>query len=372
MARLPLVSARSTGLVLGLLACSAVAAWAAPAAADVPLHTEPVRAQAAQAGLTLDGTVEAVRDARVAAQVSGRITAVLVKAGDVVQAGQVLLRIEADLAGAQLQASQAQLAQAEAQLRAAQADWGRAQALQAQGFISQAALDQARARFQAGQAGAEALRAQARATGTQAGQHVVKAPYAGRVSQVMVSEGDLAAPGVALLQVFDPQGLRVAVSVPESMVAALAVRHPAATAQVSLPHVAGPLRWTANRITVLPGLDALTHAATVRVALPPAAAEVAAALGPGQVARVTLPLDTGAQADAASQGGTSAGLSVPLRAVLQRGEVPAVYVVDAQGVPRLRQVRLGRVQGDRVAVAAGLQAGERVATEPLQAARRVP
>ena len=47
----------------------------------------------------------------------------------------------------------------------------------------------------------------------------------------------------------------------------------------------------------------------------------------------------------------------------------AVYVVDAKGVPALRQVRLGRAEGDTVEVLAGLSAGERVALDPQAAAR---
>jgi RND family efflux transporter MFP subunit len=327
------------------------------------LRTETLAARGGAAELTLDGTVEARQDARVAAQVSGRITSVRVKAGDVVQAGQALIHIDATLAGQQMAASQAQQAQAEAMLRAAQAEYARAQTLLAKGYISPAAMDQARAQFQSAQAGAEALRAQARATGTQAGFHVVKAPYAGRVTQVNVSEGDLAAPGAPLLQLFAPQGLRVAVSVPESDVARLNLDAPA---RISLPH-AGPQVWPAPSVTLLPGLDPVSHAATLRVDLPAPAASAAAALGPGQLARVSLALKPGV-----AQPGAMPSLSVPVSAVVQRGEVPAVYVVDAQGVPRLRQVRLGRSAGGRVDVVAGLRAGERIATEPLAAARRLP
>jgi RND family efflux transporter MFP subunit len=327
------------------------------------LGTELVQAQGGDARLTLDGTVEARQDARVAAQVSGRITSVQVKAGDVVKAGQALLRIDATLAGQQLAASRAQQAQAEAMLRAAQAEYARAQTLLAKGYISPAAMDQARAHFQSAEAGAAALRAQASATGTQAGFHVVKAPYAGRVTQVLVSEGDLASPGAPLLQLFAPQGLRVGVSVPESDVARLNLGEPA---RISLPH-AGDQSWPAPAITLLPGLDPVTHAATVRVELPAAAAQAAAVLGPGQLARVSL-----AVKDAAPGVTTSATLSVPRQAVVQRGDVPAVYVVDAQGRPRLRQVRLGVAHGDRIDVVAGLMAGERVATEPLKAAHLLP
>jgi multidrug efflux pump subunit AcrA (membrane-fusion protein) len=70
----------------------------------------------------------------------------------------------------------------------------------------------------------------------------------------------------------------------------------------------------------------------------------------------------------AAQGGASR-LYVPATAVVRRAEMTGVYVVDAKGVPTLRQVRLGRASGDTVEVLSGLSAGERVALDPQAAAR---
>ena len=61
-------------------------------------------------------------------------------------------------------------------------------------------------------------------------------------------------------------------------------------------------------------------------------------------------------------------LAIPQSAVLRRSEVTAVYVLDAKGDAHLRQVRLGEPAGDgMVEVLAGLDAGERVAIEPIRA-----
>jgi multidrug efflux pump subunit AcrA (membrane-fusion protein) len=66
--------------------------------------------------------------------------------------------------------------------------------------------------------------------------------------------------------------------------------------------------------------------------------------------------------------GTAARLLVPRAAVLRRSEVTAVYVVGADGRPRLRQVRLGTAGDEQsVEVLAGLKPGERVAVEPVKA-----
>ena len=59
---------------------------------------------------------------------------------------------------------------------------------------------------------------------------------------------------------------------------------------------------------------------------------------------------------------------MPPKAVLRRGEVTGVYVLDAQDVPRLRQVRLGEMLGNgELEVLAGLAAGDRVSLAPIQA-----
>ena len=79
---------------------------------------------------------------------------------------------------------------------------------------------------------------------------------------------------------------------------------------------------------------------------------------PGMFARAWLP------------GGAGEGrLFVPRRAVVRRAELAGVYVIDDQGRALLRQVRLGRAEGDEVEVLAGLSAGERIALEPQAAAR---
>jgi hypothetical protein len=67
--------------------------------------------------------------------------------------------------------------------------------------------------------------------------------------------------------------------------------------------------------------------------------------------------------------GAAGRLFVPAAAIVRRAEMSAVYVVDAKGVPALRQVRLGRAEGETVEVLAGLSAGERVALDPQAAAR---
>ena len=55
---------------------------------------------------------------------------------------------------------------------------------------------------------------------------------------------------------------------------------------------------------------------------------------------------------------------IPVSAVVYRGGLPMVYVLDAQEQPRLHLLRLGEQFGDTVTVLTGLQGGERILLRP--------
>lgn len=343
-----------------LVAVSLVAvtsgAWAgdAPAVAAARpqmLATAPVTSSSAAGTSGFDGVVQAVRQTAVAAQVPGAVVSLDVKAGDVVTAGQVLLRLDARAAEQTAAASAAQLQAARAAQAAATKDFERQKQLFQQNYISQAALDRAEAQYKATQAQASAQLAAAGAARTQSGFYVVKAPYEGVVSDVAVVLGDMAMPGRPLLTVYDPRSLRVSVAVPQSAAARLT---PGQAMQVDLSGT------TAGRITpvkaqVLPTVDPATHTLELRLDLPAGLPGVA----PGMFARAWLPVG----------GSADARLFVPARAVVRRAELSGVYVLGPDGRALLRQVRLGRLQGDTVEVLTGVSAGERVVLDPHEAAR---
>lgn len=347
-ARRSLLAAALLAAALHVQAAGPVAVQEAP---PPPPATAPVTpGSAAEAG-SLDGVVQAVRHTAVAAQVAGTVVALEVKAGDTVRAGQVLLRIDARAARQAAEAGAAQGQAAQALQEAAGKDFMRQQQLFSQGYISQAALDGAEARYKAAQAQAAAQLAGAGAVRTQAGFHVVVAPYKGVVSEVSVVLGDMAMPGRPLLTVYDPGALRVSAAVPQAVAARWV---PGRTPVVDVPGTALG-RITPVKLQWMPTADPATHTLELRLDLPAGLPGVA----PGMFARAWLPLAAGPETR----------LYVPARAVLRRAELAAVYVLGPEGRPLLRQVRLGRGQGDTVEVLAGVSAGERVVLDP-QAAER--
>lgn len=324
---------------------SGVVALAEP----VPVLT--VASQPSAVVFELEGVVQAVRQATLAAQVGGNVISLPVKAGDRVKAGQLVARLDARDAQAGLQRGEAGVVQTDGVLRTTRLAAERARELRRQGFISQAALDTAETELVTAQAGAEQARAvRSQAVLTQSYATLV-APFDALVLATHVETGDLALPGRAVVTLYAPGALRVVAQLPASRAA---VARTAQRVMVRLPdnRLARPTQQT-----FLPSTDPVSQTVELRLDLD---AGSAAALMPGQ----SLPVQfEGAGALAAA----GAAPWVPRDAVLQRGELTAVYVAQPGGFA-LRSVRIGPAAADgRVPVWAGLQAGEQIAADAVRA-----
>ena len=332
---------------LALMAASAmcsVSAWAGP---EVPV--KKMAAEAVTTGYEIDGVVEPVKHATVAAQASGRVSQLLVKAGDRVRAGQVLALIDDRDTQTLVQRSGAQLAQAEAELSNAQANFKRTQDLQAKGFVSQAALDMAQTQYKAALAGRDGAGAGAKQAQLAQSFTKVTAPFDGYVFETLTQAGDLAVPGAPVATVYAPQPLRVVVQVPASQAGN------AKAAQQVLLQVSGAqgASWVKPAGQQPVGAaDPVSQTMTWKLDVPSAAA---AQLVPGQQSRVRF------------VSGAAQRMVVPAAAVLKRGEVTGVYVATAEGFA-LKAVRLGAEHGAAgVEVLAGLKAGDAVAVDAVKA-----
>ena len=316
---------------------------AAPVTATVPLDTATVDYEVAPRERVLDGRVEAVNRATVSAQTSGRIAELPYDVNDFVEAGAVVMRFTDAEQRAALDRAQASLAEARARLANAETEFERAEKMIANNTISRSRFDQAkaerdsaRARLDAAVAGVETAREQLEYT-------VVRAPYAGIVSERHVELGELVSPGQPLISGLSLQSLRVNVDVPQSLF------HAVRTSRRASPYVSGE-RIEAESLTFFPVADDAANTFRVRVNLP----DGAVTLYPGMFIKVGFIV------------GESQRLLIPAQAVVRRSELSAVYVVDGDDVS-LRQVRLGRRYGEAIEVLAGLAEGETVATEPVRA-----
>jgi RND family efflux transporter MFP subunit len=330
---------------------ASVSLWVVPVMAEsIPVSVFTVRPSTATAGFELEGTVQAMRQATLAAQIGGNVLSLQVKAGDRVKAGQVVARIDERDAQAAVQRGDAGLAQAEGVLRTARLGAERTRELRRQGFVSQAALDVAETDLSTAQAGAD----QARAARSQAtlvrGHATLVAPFDAIVLATHLEAGDLALPGRTVATLYEPGALRVVVQVPASRGAQA---RSAQQVVVRLPD--GSTAKPASQY-VLPSTDPVSQTVECRLDLD---ASTAGGLTPGQ----SLPVRF--------EGGTTVGAPatpwVPNSAVLKRGELTAVYVADGERFI-LRNVRVGvTASAGQVPVWAGLKPGERIATDAVRA-----
>lgn len=269
------------------------------------------------------GTVRAVRSATIGPVVGGTVAEVRVGLGSSVRPGEVLVRLSAREIDARLE-------QARAVKSLARTEHDRAAALHAQDAISSAQYDAARSQLEV----AEAAQAEA---STMADKTVLRAPFAGVVTAKMVNVGDTAMPGQALLVVEAPDALRFEARVPEA-----AARGLAAGGSLAL-RLDGEAAELDGRVAEIePTAEAATRTVLVKIDLPRVPG-----LHAGRFGRLLV----GA--------GTTAAVTVATSAVVRRGQLDTVFVVEA-GVARLRLVRTARQTAGRVEVASGLAGGELV------------
>ena len=336
-------------LAMSLAACGGTEPVKLPLLADV--STFEVSATNGARGRGWDGVVEAVRRADLGAQTAGRVTAVEVDVNDRVAAGDVLLRISAVEQNAGANAARAQLRAAEASAVEAEQHYRRFAALASGQYVSKAQIDQARAARDSAAAARDAARAVVAQAAQQSAYTVVRAPFAGVVASRDVEPGETVAPGKPLMRVYEPRELRIEVAVPQTRAEGIR-RDP--RARVVLP---GGREVVPAEVTVFPAADAASHSVNVRVRLP----DLDPPPAPGTTAKVVFDAEAGTASD-----GAAAPVRIPLSAVAQRGELSGAYVKQG-GRLLLRQLRLGARVGDNVEVISGLQAGDRVASDPVAA-----
>jgi RND family efflux transporter MFP subunit len=337
---------RDVGLAICLMAFSTLAF-----SAEVPTVT--VQSRHVGASYALDGVIQAVKQSTIAAQASGRIATLQVKAGDKVRAGQILATIDDRDANAAAQRSQAQISQAEAEMGNAKVQLERTKDLQSKGFVSKAALDTALAQFNITAAAREQAVAGSKQTALAQGFTRVTAPFDGWILQTFAEAGDLALPGKPLLTVYAPQPLRAVVQVPTSRTQV--VRRATQTLVQLGQAQEGARGIVPVSKSAVPSADPVSQTTEWRFEL---ASQDAVNLLPGQQVQVLF---------SQAQGGGPAKLMLPAPTIVRRGELTAVYVVTGK-VFALRAIRVGVNQGsDGVEVLSGLVAGDVVALDPIRA-----
>ena len=287
------------------------------------------------------GTVRAIQQVQVASQLTAEVTELNVRAGDSVEAGQILARLDDTALQARAARTKAQLVATEARLRQAQSDLKRVTDIYERNAATEREFDDAVRAAEVAEADAEASRQADNEARTQLAYATVESPMSGKVIDKHVEVGDLVQPGQIILTLEGQ--LQLEAEVPESLSVKLSVGD-AVDVQID----AVDLRCTGNIREIVPQAAATSRTFLVKVGGP-----CPPNVHSGMFGRLFIPL------------GEAQRLTIPTSAVREVGQLKIVYVADTEAKQAHRRfVRLGEKLGDRVEVLSGLEQGEQILAQP--------
>jgi RND family efflux transporter MFP subunit len=335
------------------------------------LHVQKIRLQNVADELEAPGSVIAVSTAQLAARTMGTVLQVAVREGDSVKRGQVLAQLDEREMASRRSAAQAAsrgataaVAQARNAVVAAQAQadvmkktYDRYAYLKEQKSVSpqefdevaakqqaaQASLEQAKAALSQSEAGVAQTESEAHAAESVASYARIVAPFDGRVIRRTVEPGSSVSPGMPLFVVEDTSRYQLEATLPAE---ALTTIKKNASARVRLDALAE--KFLPGKVAEIEaGADVTSHTLKARVDLPKEAGVQSGMFGRAFFAR-----------------GEKPALVIPRDALVSRGQLQGIYVVDDAGLMRWRVVTPGKSTGEQVELLSGLNDGDVVVLNP--------
>ena len=291
------------------------------------------------------GNIRSERESLVAGRVMGVVTSVLVREGDMVKAGQLLVTIDDRDAARRLHAAQMTLESAKQNMLLQEATWLRYKNLFEEKALSRQEMDQvetqknvARAEYERAEAMADEARIHHSFT-------QVKAPVAGRVTQKHIDAGSMATPGMPLLLIEETGSFYVEAAVDERLREKI---KPGMAAELVVDRPAFSQQTTVRR--VLTSIDPLSRTFIVKI-------------NPGN-----LPVSSGLFVRVRIPVGKKEAIVVPAASIVEKGQLTGVYAVDDEGIITYRLVRTGATYTGNTEILSGLTTGERVIVKGVKRA----
>jgi len=287
-------------------------------------------------------SVEARETTIVAARLLARIETIAVRAGDYVEAGQILLQLQQDELLARVGQAEQGVNSLQARLREARQSLARTEELHGRQLVADAQLDAARASTLTLEADLAAARQRLAEARTALEYTQIRSPLDGRVVDRFAEPGDTVSPGQKILSLYNPFSLRVEAWVRESLALRLSEEQ---TLTVRVPALDREL--TARIEEIVPAADPGSRSFRIKAIL-----NGEPGLLPGMYARIQVPA------------GERELLLVPTSYLARAGQLDVAWVQSPAG-PQRRFLRLGETRRDGlVQVIAGLEPGDELLMPP--------
>ena len=332
-------------LTFGLFVTVMITSWSAVQAEK--LTTIVVKSEQFKQYTHLEGIVEAIQQATLFAQTSGRVIKLNYDVDDFVKKGNVIARLRNTEQKARFKQAQAGLDAAKAQSKEAELEFARVSDLYKKKLVSASLKDKADAGLKSAKAQLNAAKARADEASEQLDHTVIRAPFSGTVTKRHIEVGETLQAGQAIISgVAKQDALRFNVQIPQRLIEK-------ARKLSDVDIVLDNGRYiTANQITIFPTADTKTHSFQLRAQ----AFTNLHRLYPGMFVKVAI------------ETGVANEIVVPVSSVVHRSELNAVYVLTADNIIQFRAVRIGQTRADQQIILAGLKEGDVVITDPNKAA----
>ncbi|MFG1495472.1 efflux RND transporter periplasmic adaptor subunit [Saccharospirillum sp. HFRX-1] len=293
------------------------------------------------------GTLSPLATTQLAARVNAPIAEVLVRSGDAVEAGAVLLRMETDDLASTLDQQRANARSTAANLAVARNQLERDRSLGERGMTPQSSIESQRAQVTALEANLEAQQLAVQTAERALANATVTAPVAGRIASRSVEAGQYVSTGTPLMTLVDLSAMELAANVPLRAVDSI---KPGQSALIQVDGINGE-RFTGEVDRVNPVAQSGTRTASVYIRVP----NPEERLRGGMFASVEIVI---AQRDDA--------LSIPVDALREDADGEFVLTLNNDELARTA-VETGELWngGERVAITSGLTAGTQYVAAPL-------
>jgi len=295
------------------------------------------------------GTIRAVHETTIGSRILATVKEVNLKAGQRVNEGDVLVKLDDADVQAKLQQAKAAVISAEAAHAKAVIDEERLRGAWKTGAASRSDYDKAEAALKSTTADLTLYRQKVKEVEAMLDYATVRSPMDGVVIDKKVDVGDTVTPGQPLLSMFDPKQMQLVASVRESLAHKLQIGQ---NIGVKIDFLDKLCMGTISEI--VPEAQSASRSFQVKVTGP-----CPAGIYTGMFGRIIIPLED------------EQVLVIPRRAVRNVGQLELVEVVE-NGQSGTRAIRTGRVLGDEVQVLSGLRKGEQVVVPAGPTTREAP
>lgn len=309
---------------------------------SAPIHIEigTIKNNTTRSTLHASGKVEAVKSANLSTRVMGFVDRIPVQIGDKVKKGAVLVKVNSADLSARLAQVNAQIAEAEAAYLIAEKDYGRYKSLFNSNSATMKELDDVTANYNMAKARLEAAREMKTEVNAQMSYINLRAPFSGVVTNKFIKEGDMAKPGVPLVEVESPGRYQVLAMVPESEINNINTTE---KVKVQLKTLGAEIRGVVSEVST--SSKNTGGQFLVKILLDQTDHDVLS----GMYATVLFPL---------KRSPDQSQIMIPSMAIVEQGQLKGVYTLSKDNKALLRWLRLGRSYGDSVEVLSGLTTDE--------------